>query len=140
MIAVDSSLIVAALAKWHSEHLRAQRALERALDRKEGAVIPAHALFESFSVLTRMPAPYRVAAADALQSLRQTFESTRIAALNSRSVWPVLERVVRLGLSGGIVYDALILETASDAGATELMTLNPRDYDRLEPRLRVTGV
>ena len=140
MIAIDSSVIVAALAQWHSEHVRAQRALERALEGKDGVVVPAHALVESFSVLTRMPAPYRAGAADVLQSLKQTFESTRLVTLNSRSIWPVLERVVSLGLSGGIVYDALILEAASDAGATKLLTLNTRDYDRLEPRLRVVGV
>ena len=133
-------MIVAALAKWHSEHVRAQRAVERALERKDGVVVPSHALVESFSVLTRMPAPYRAGGADVLQALKQTFESSRVVALNSRSVWPVLDRVVRLGLSGGIVYDALILEAATDAGATELLTLNPRDYERLEPRLRVTGV
>ena len=140
MIAVDSSVIVAALAQWHREHARAQRALERALDGKDGVIVPAHALVESFSVLTRMPAPYRVGGADVLQSLRQTFESTRVVTLSSRSIWPVLERVVSLGLSGGIVYDALILESATDGGATKLLTLNARDYDRLEPRLQVVGV
>lgn len=140
MIAIDSSVIVAALAQWHREHVRAQRALERALEGKGGVVVPAHALVEAFSVLTRMPAPYRADAADVLLSLRQTFESTRLVTLNSRSIWPVLERVVSLGLSGGIVYDAVILESATDGGATKLLTLNPRDYDRLEPRLRVVGV
>ena len=75
-----------------------------------------------------------------LQALKQTFESTRVVTLNSRSIWPVLERVVSLGLSGGIVYDALILESATDGGARQLLTLNARDYDRLEPRLRIVGV
>ena len=140
MIAIDSSVIVAALAKWHREHVRAQRAVERALERRDGIIVPAHALVESFSVLTRLPSPYRAAAADVLQSLKLTFESTRLVALNSRSIWPVLERAVSLGLSGGIVYDALILEAATDAGATELLTLNARDYDRLEPRLQIVGV
>jgi predicted nucleic acid-binding protein len=140
LIAIDSSVIVAALAKWHSDHGRAQRALERALEGRDGVVIPGHALVESFSVLTRMPAPYRAGARDVLQALRQTFEASRVVALNARSIWPVLERVVSLGLSGGIVYDALILESAADAGATQLLTLNARDYDRLEPRLHVVGV
>lgn len=87
-----------------------------------------------------MPAPYRAGAADVLQSLRQTFESTRVVTLNSRSLWPVLERVVSGGLAGGVVHDALILESATDADATKLLTLNARDDDRLEPRLRVVGV
>jgi len=110
------------------------------LESKAGVVVPAHALIESFAVLTRLPAPHRMAPVDVLTMLKNTFGSTRIVALSSRSVWPLLERLTSLDLGGGITYDALILETAIDAGADELLTLNERDYDRLEPRLRVVGV
>ena len=140
MIAFDSSLIVPAFATWHAAHPRALRALQHALESKAGVVVPAHALIESFAVLTRLPAPHRMAPVDVLTMLKNTFGSTRIVALSSRSVWPLLERLTSLDLGGGITYDALILETAIDAGADELLTLNERDYDRLEPRLRVVGV
>ena len=58
--------------------------------------------------MTRLPAPHRLAAADALALLRDNFASANIAA--------------------------------TDAIATGLLTLNARDYDRLEPRLQVVGV
>jgi predicted nucleic acid-binding protein len=140
LIAIDSSVIVAAFAASHTAKDRAIKALDRALKDRDAVVIPSHALIESFAVLTRLPAPHRLAAADALALLKDNFESVRIVTLNSRSVWPVLQKLTTLGFAGGMTYDAMILEASADAGATELLTLNTRDYDRLEPRLHVVGV
>jgi len=140
MIALDSSVIVAALLAWHEKHLPAARALEHALGSKNGVVIPSHALIESYAVMTRLPAPHRLAPADALQLLRDNFATMRLATFNSRSVWPVLQRLAAKDLAGGITYDAVILEAASEAGATELLTLNERDSMRLETPLRILPV
>lgn len=137
MIALDSSIMVAALVSWHENHQAAARAVERALSSKEGVIIPSHAMVESYAVLTRLPAPHRLAPATALALLRENFGSTRLAALNARSVWPVLEQLAALSLGGGITYDAIILDAAADGGATSLLTLNERDYERLDGKIRV---
>jgi len=139
-IALDSTVIVAALLSWHERHTAAAKALEHALASKTAVVIPSHALFESFAVMTRLPAPHRLASADALALLRDNFASVHIATLGARSVWPTLQKLTQLGLAGGVTYDAITLEAAADGGATELLTLNARDYDRLDPRLHVVGV
>jgi predicted nucleic acid-binding protein len=138
--ALDSSVIVAALLSWHERHNAAAKAVERALAGKGGIVVPSHALFESFAVMTRLPAPHRLAASDAFALLRDNFASAHIATLGARGVWPILQKLAQLGLAGGITYDAIILEAATAAGATELLTLNERDYDRLDPQLRIAGV
>jgi predicted nucleic acid-binding protein len=140
MIAVDSSVIVAALLAWHEKHQPAVRALERALGSRYGVVIPSHVLVESYAVMTRLPAPHRLAPSDALHLLRDNFASVRLATFNARSVWPALQRLAAAALGGGITYDAIILDAAADAGATELLTLNERDYLRLEPALRIVAV
>jgi len=140
MIAIDSSVIVAALLGWHEHHQAAARALERALGSGSGVVIPSHSLIESYAVMTRLPAPHRLTPVDALQLLQDNFRTLRLASLNSRSVWAVVQRLAAVSLGGGITYDAIILEAASDAGATELLTLNERDYLRLEPTVRIVGV
>ena len=38
-----------------------------------------------------------------------------------------------LGLSGGVVYDALAARVAARARAEKLLTLNPRDFRRVWP-------
>jgi predicted nucleic acid-binding protein len=139
MIALDSSVMVAALLSWHEKHHSAARALERALTAKEGVAIPTHALIESYAVMTRLPAPHRLTPADALELLRDNFSSTHLASFNARSAWPVLQKLASDNLGGGIVYDAVILDSAADGGATSLVTLNLRDYERLSGTMRIVA-
>ena len=136
MIAFDSSVIIAALLSWHEQHAVAARALEDALGAKRGVVVPQHALFESYAVMTRLPPPHRLAPLSALSLLKDNFGHLQ----RSRSAWPILERLASEGLGGGITYDAVILDAAVEAGATELLTLNERDYERLSPKIRIMGV
>ena len=136
MIAVDTSVIVAAVAAWHEKH----DAAARALGSVEGLIIPSHVLIESYAVLTRLPAPHRLAPADAFALLEKNFSSVRVATFNARSVWPLLEQLADSSLAGGITYDAVILDAAADAGATSLLTLNARDYERLPQRLKIVAV
>ncbi len=140
MIALDSSIIVAALLSWHEKHEPAAHAVETLLGSKTGAVIPAHALFESYAVTTRLPSPYRVSPADAFRLLKENFREIRLASLPVRSVWNVLQRLASEGLAGGLTYDAIILETSIDSGAMQLLTLNERDYQRLNPTIRIVSV
>jgi predicted nucleic acid-binding protein len=54
VIACDTSVLIAAFARWHSDHRAAATAL-----RKVDALVD-HVVIEMFSVLTRMPPPRRV--------------------------------------------------------------------------------
>lgn len=49
MIAVDTSVVVAAFASWHEGHASAVSALARR------PRLPTHVTVEAFSVLTRLP-------------------------------------------------------------------------------------
>jgi hypothetical protein len=51
LIAVDTSVVVAAFASWHEGHLAALECLRR------DPRLPAHVAIETFSVITRLPAP-----------------------------------------------------------------------------------
>ena len=53
MIAVDTSVAVAAFGEWHELNARAVEVLD------QGAALPAHALLETYSVLTGFPPPHR---------------------------------------------------------------------------------
>mgnify|MGYP006336831165 CR=1 FL=1 len=64
MIVADTSVIVAALAGWHTLHDLADAALP--------SVGIAHTLVEAYSVLTRLPEPQRAAPAAAQVSRRAT--------------------------------------------------------------------
>ena len=115
MIVPDSSVIIAAVSDWHERHAEADEALP------DTAV--AHAILESYSVLTRLPAPQRTAPADAGEVLRRRI--TKAIALAPEQAMALPERLASIGIFGGATYDALIAFTAEAHGAT-LISLDHR--------------
>ncbi len=131
--AVDSSILVAALSTWHEGHDEARAALEQEMDSGEGLVLPADALVETYSVLTRLPSPHRLAPADALRLIEENFADTRTVALAASDTWRLLRALANDRVAGGAVYDARIVAAAVKGGASRILTLNGRDFSRLAP-------
>ena len=126
MIAVDTSVVVAAFASWHEGHASAAAVLTRA------PRIPAHVVIETFSVLTRLPPPHR-APADLVQAFLAGRFGDAPLVLPPRGHMALIEMASREGLTGGAIYDALIAATVLHAGAT-LVTRDQRariTYDRV---------
>ena len=91
----------------------------------DGSVrIIGHCALETYSVLTRLPAPHRATAPLVRQFLRERFPHAylRLSANAYRSF--VLQLPER-GIEGGATYDALIAATALDANA-ELVSCDRR--------------
>ena len=110
MILPDSSVVVAALAPWHSGHDAARDALR---DRQPQLI--AHVAFETTAVLTRMPEGRRVAAEVVLEGLRAGFPGKWLSLGGARTR-TALEQAVAAGIRGGALYDALIAATAAHHG------------------------
>ena len=122
--------MVAAVCGWHEHHAAAAGAIEARLDRGDVLVIPAHALTETYAVLTRFPSPHRLAPEDAWTLVETNFVTgARVTALTARDYVRLIGRLAHAGMAGGRTYDAIIAECARRAGADTLMTLNPRHFD-----------
>ncbi|MCA0178630.1 MAG: type II toxin-antitoxin system VapC family toxin [Actinobacteria bacterium] len=102
---VDTSVALALLAVDHEEH---RAAIEHVRGRTLG--LAGHALFETYSLLTRLPPPLRVSPHSAERLISAGFP---IAAQLSpgRSV-ALLARLAGAGIAGGSVYDALVAAAA----------------------------
>ena len=117
--------MVAAICAWHEHHERATVEIERRLHAADTLLVAAPALVEAYSVLTRLPPPHRLSAADALTLLEANFMSTgKIIALDTRSYRALLRRAPRDGIAGGRTYDAVVAECARRAKGTTLLTFN----------------
>src|SRR5882724_7541764 len=117
-IVADTNVIIAAAVKNHPFHTPAASAIASALQRRE-LLMAQHALLESYSVLTRGPAPLRTQPHVAYQMLHITYGSCPTIGASLRDVWQFLrERDFRT--AGGRMYDALIAVTAIEAGAKQL--------------------
>lgn len=100
-VLVDSSAAVAFCLPNHSRHDSTYDALA---GRPLG--LAGHAAFESYSVLTRLPVPLRLTAADAGLLLSTNFPHTR--HLGPAAAGALLSELSTQGLAGGAVYDALV--------------------------------
>jgi predicted nucleic acid-binding protein len=118
MIAVDSSVAVAAFGEWHELNDRAIAVLD------EGAVLPAHAMLETYSVLTGFPAPHRAAPDLVMTWLDDRFREI-LPPPPPREQRDLLRTLAAGGRIGGSVYDGLVGLTAKLAGAT-LVTADAR--------------
>lgn len=116
--AVDTSVAVAALDASHVDH-----AASRAVCVQRRPAIAGHALFETYSVLTRLPGAGRVEPATANEVLQRAFPDR--CFLSVRQQDDLFRRLARANLVGGSVYDALVGEAARVAGRT-LMTRDRR--------------
>lgn len=122
----DSSAIVAAFAPWHPLHDAARRALRGLSD------LVAHAELEAYSVLTRLPSPFRADPSIVARYLRERHPGGRLV-LPARARCAFVERLACAALAGGRAYDALIAATAAHHGHP-LVTCDRRAtavYERL---------
>jgi predicted nucleic acid-binding protein len=119
LIAVDSSVLVAALQRWHLFHEQARPVLSR-----PGMRLIAHVLAETYANLTGRHGLARVAPSMAAETLRRLAGDGPLA-LSPEGHQRMLRRASEAGLMGGAIYDALIAATAQEAGA-RLVSLDKR--------------
>jgi len=126
--AVDTSVAIAALDASHELH-----ATCRAAVLAHRPALAGHAVFETFSVLTRLPGALRVEPAVAASLIAQAFPDP--CYLDARRQATLLRQLGEHGLAGGTVYDALVGAAALAHGRTLLS----RD-ERAERTYRSLGV
>ena len=131
---VDTSVAVALAVADHDHHEGVFRALG---SRRLG--LAGHAAFETFSVLTRLPAPARRTPATVARLLATSFPQSRF--LGARAAESLLGELPSLGIAGGAVYDALVGACANE----HRLPLASRDrraletYRLLDVRLEIVG-
>jgi predicted nucleic acid-binding protein len=131
LIAADTSVVVAAFASWHENHMPARRALDA------GLRLIDHCALETYSVLTRLPAPHRSPASIVRDFLETRFPQP-LLRLTARDFRLFVLGLADHDIAGGSAYDALVACTAVICGA-ELATCDRRAiavYERYNVRAR----
>jgi predicted nucleic acid-binding protein len=105
--AVDTSVAVPLLVRSHQNHAE----VVRWWDGQEIA-LSAHALAETYSVLTRLPGDARLSADDAARLLDARFAAPlTLSGPRAKKIHAILSG---LGIAGGAVYDALVALAAKE--------------------------
>lgn len=130
----DTSVLVAALLEAHPRHAEAASWLRRAKAGEIEFLTASHCLAELYSILSALPARPRLSPADAWRLVQENVAAAaRLIALSPADYSKTIKRASEMGLSGGIIYDALIVRAAEKADAERLLTLNEADFRRVWP-------
>ena len=132
MKAADTSVVVAAFASWHEKHAAARDAVDGSLRLIE------HCALETYSVLTRLPAPHRAPADLVRRFLREEFAGAYLR-LTANAYRTFVLHLPDHEIAGGAAYDALVAATAAHVGA-ELVSCDRRAlpvYERYGVRTRL---
>jgi predicted nucleic acid-binding protein len=95
-------------------------------------IVSSHTILEIYSVLTSAPFKPKITPTIAKQLIENNIKNfAKTIYLTDENYFAILERMSNLNLSGGIVYDAIIVECALKTKADEILTINPKDFLRL---------
>ncbi|MDH4163063.1 MAG: PIN domain-containing protein [Nitrospirota bacterium] len=133
-ILLDTSVLVAALVKPHPDHIRALPWLAGEKSKTTELVISSHTIAELYAVLTTLPVSPRISPGLAWRLIRESVEpNTSLVSLTTSEYLATVKQLSDLGVSGGAVYDALIVRAAQKAHVDRIVTFNVNDFRRVWP-------
>ena len=128
----DSSSLIASFIEAHPKHEFALSWLKKAKNKSIDASLSAHSLLEIYNVLTSAPFKPKISPQLAKElistNIRKYF---KIASLSSKEYFTLIDFLSSNDFKGGIVYDALIFKCAQNLKVDKLITLNAKDFARL---------
>jgi predicted nucleic acid-binding protein len=133
-ILFDTSVIIAAMIEPHPMHSRAFPWLKRAKSKALEILVASHTLAELYAVLTTLPISPKITPGIARQLIYINIETiSKTVSLSSSDYISVIKQMADLGLSGGVIYDALIAKAAQKSKVDHLLTFNVDDFKRIWP-------
>lgn len=130
----DSSVLITAVVDQLPNHAAALACYRRFRGHggRDAGFCTTHALAECYATLTALPLSPRVQPAEAARLVRENFlADLTVVELVAADYDAALTRAERLGLSSGIVYDAIHLAAAERKRCDRLYTFNLGDFQRL---------
>ena len=133
-VLLDTSVLVAALVEPHPDHERALPWLTKAKTKSGETVISSHSIAELYAVLTTLPVSPKISSGLAWRLISESIEPrVSIVSLTASEYLATVKHLSNLGLSGGVMYDALIVKAAQKGGVDRIVTFNTNDFKRIWP-------
>jgi predicted nucleic acid-binding protein len=130
MTFLDTGILVGAVLEQHPEHAACLEALERS----EAPFTDAHALAETFAVLTGF---FRVPVAAATDLTLGLKSNLTVEPLPLADYEKALGEARQRGVMGGGIYDSLHATFARRKGAKRIVTRNPSHFAHAAPDLEI---
>ena len=132
---LDTSVLVASVLQKHESHERAFALLDRVQSGKDEGFVSGHSLAEMYSVLTKLPQPFRHVPEQALLSIEENvLKHFKVVSLTGNDYTVLVREAALSGIQGGTIYDALLLQCAAKSAAERVFTLNLRHFQNIAPK------
>ena len=123
----------------HPEHDRCRGWLARVARDELELVVAAHTIAELYAVLSTLPTRPRLGPDRAWRLIEDNvLAHARVVAPSAREQTETVREIALRGLSGGVVYDALIAHVARSEQVDVLLTLNERHFRTVWPEGPIT--
>jgi len=127
----DTSVLLAAFFEDHEHHEASLRVFDK-VTRRTGSCA-AHTIAELYATSTRLPGRHRLSGDQALLLIENVTKRLTLVHLDGQQYVATIDGAVAAGITGGTVYDAVILACASKARARVIYTWNVRHFQRAFP-------
>jgi len=128
----DTSVLVAAFIEEHPKHEKALPWLSKAKAQEFECIVSSHTLAELYAVLTTLPVKPRLSPGIAWRLIHENIEGVaKTVSLSPSEYRALIKRASEMGLSGGIIYDALIAKVAETSKVERIVTFNLRHFTRV---------
>jgi len=138
---LDTSVLVAAVVTKHEHHARAFHVLDRVQNRRDEGHISGHSMAEMYSILTKLPPPFRHMPEQALLSIEENvIQHFEVATLSPKEYASLIREAALSGIKGGTIYDAVLLKCAAKSGAEQIWTFNLKHFQNIAPKNIVSQI
>ena len=128
---LDTSVLIAAFWGDHVNHESSLGIVARAS--KTTTACGAHSLAEIYSVMTTLPVRPMISPDQALLFLEQLRERVTVVTLSEHDYFETVRKAAELRVTGGRIYDALLLTAARKVHAKKVYTWNIRHFHKIAP-------
>jgi predicted nucleic acid-binding protein len=129
----DTSVLVAAFWGGHVNHHASILAFAAAS--KKTSACGIHSLAEVYAVMSSLPVRPMIPPEQAMLFVQEAHGRLTPISLNDQEYFRAVQECAEQKLSGGRVYDALLLAAAAKSGARTIFTWNVKHFRAIAPHL-----
>jgi predicted nucleic acid-binding protein len=131
-------VLIAAFVESYPKHKSALSFLTKAKNKEFELFVSSHTILEIYSVLTSAPFKPKITPQIVNRLIENNVkEIAKTIYLTDEDYFKIVENMSNSNFSGGLVYDAIIVECALKAKVDEILTLNSKDFLRLTNELPI---
>jgi predicted nucleic acid-binding protein len=101
-------------------------------------IVSSHTILEIYSVLTGAPFKPKITPIIAKQLIENNVKNiAKTIYLTDEDAFKIVDKMFDSNFSGGLIYDAIVVECALKAKVDEILTLNSKDFLRLTDKISI---